>query len=926
MPKAGRVCPLQRQRGRRVVSPLREDPVSSAGTVAWGHAHGRTRARLHPGSAALLAALVATSLLSRSAADSSGGDPRGASARGWEFVPLGPEGADLVSVTPLDRQHWLGQSARGQLFCWMPFDSTSAGGAWERMPVCGEGVVHIVARVEGDSREGRVVVLLSDGSLLEWDPQALEGEWTCPPGTEGGDAGPAESTRGNDLAPAGWSRQPRLRRGDLRRWASLPADRALSVVSVLPGNGVPSAPDVLLALRDGTFFGVRSDGSLERWQARFFDPASEQDARRAEDPPPIRIRWAGRPPEDPGVVLALTEWEGLYASRDDARSFSPVGNGLPKGVRFVGAMPGGGLCAACAEGILVCRDPRAGWQAMSEEGAAGEADCREFCALLHDPRNGELLLARTTRGRLMRSQDGGLTWLVVLGDTPVRVRSMIYSLDGRELLLATSRGVLVSRNGGATWEWRNQGLRQAAVQTIAVGRDDEDLFIGTDLGFYARPGGQSEWLARLPCRATEEGLDPATWQRLSGRIDAIDLWESEVGYRLLCLGTEAGPAVGGWDRVAGGCGWSVDGPRQSATSVLTLPGGGVWAAGRTAEGFWAARRDPAGTWGNLDLPDGADAVLDPDGPPATLVLWPAGGDQVLLAGGGLTSLDPARERPSSDGVGSADAGGPDAGAIPGPPGCFILSTACAHRSLWVGTDDGLWRMRDEAAWERMAFGGERAGRVALAEDRPGLVVCRAGGRVYLSGNDGASWQVVPVPEQLRVLGMAIDAEGSHLYLGTQMGLFRVAVPTGVDEIAGDPRIEEYRPLDAQPNPFSTQVVLRGLLGAARVGSALQTEQRETTVRDGVQAPGANLDPTALAASGQSTAGEEEYELLIVNVHGQLVRRIGPGGVSGAEGDAQYVDWSWDGRDERGQAAPKGIYLVSARVGSISYRGKVIKLR
>jgi len=877
---AGRLRPLERRRARWFLPPA-----------------------CHAAAAVLAAVMLASP--SGSAAPRTAGDPSDTHAGAWEFVPLGPEGADFVSVTPLDREFWLGQSARGQLFCWIPYDSTTSGGAWERVPLGRDGLVHQVWRIESDGEGARVFVLLTDGVLHTWQP-------------------PSADTS---------SELPKARWGALRRWAALPAERALSVVSALAGAGTPSAPDLLLALRDGTFYGFRPDGRAERWPARFLDPEARQDPRPSEGPPRTRIRWAGRHPGDPAVILAITEWEGLFISRDGARSFSPVTDGLPKGVRSIAALPGGGLCAACAEGVFVCHELGASWQLVRGQCGGSEVDCREISALLADPRASEHLLARTPRGRILRSRDGGETWSVVLGEIPVRVRSMAHGLGGDELLLATSRGVLASDDGGTSWQWRNRGLRQVAVQTIAVsrdGNDGEDLFVGTDLGFYALAGGSGRWRADLGCAPEENGLDPLTWQRLSGRVFALDLWEGPAGYRLLCLGTEAGPAVGGWDPLGVGCGWTAGGPLQPTTAILTLDSGDVWAAGRTAEGFWAARREPTGDWASVEMPAAAGTVLDPSGPPPTLVHWAgAGGDRILMASGGLTSLGAAQEGVDPDGAAGATGGAARRGSVPGPPRCSVLFTAHGHGTLWVSTDDGLWRTRDGARWERVAFKGERTGKVALAGARPGLVVCRTSEGVLLSGDDGASWQAIPVPEQLHVLGLAIDERGSRLYLGTQMGLFAVAVPTLHEPAAGDPAFEEFRPLDAQPNPFSTQVVLRGLLGPAPAGLAPRSERGAGALGAGAAGAATDLAGSAagnLGPASPSLAGGEDCELLIVNVHGQIVRRIAPRGMSDGAGGGRYAEWSWDGRDERGQAAPKGIYLVSARVGSIGYRGKVIKLR
>jgi hypothetical protein len=73
--------------------------------------------------------------------------------------------------------------------------------------------------------------------------------------------------------------------------------------------------------------------------------------------------------------------------------------------------------------------------------------------------------------------------------------------------------------------------------------------------------------------------------------------------------------------------------------------------------------------------------------------------------------------------------------------------------------------------------------------------------------------------------------------------------------------------------------------------------------------------------------QRDPEVRIISVHGQLICRLTAGEVLAADGaGGPFLQWSWDGRNERGQEAPNGIYLVSTRVGEQSYVGKIVKFR
>ncbi len=70
--------------------------------------------------------------------------------------------------------------------------------------------------------------------------------------------------------------------------------------------------------------------------------------------------------------------------------------------------------------------------------------------------------------------------------------------------------------------------------------------------------------------------------------------------------------------------------------------------------------------------------------------------------------------------------------------------------------------------------------------------------------------------------------------------------------------------------------------------------------------------------GAPPADPHEIDVSIYRVDGSLVRRIEGGAVSGSEFTAR-----WDGRDDRGNPAPSGVYFYAVRFGQSSAAGKML---
>jgi hypothetical protein len=73
--------------------------------------------------------------------------------------------------------------------------------------------------------------------------------------------------------------------------------------------------------------------------------------------------------------------------------------------------------------------------------------------------------------------------------------------------------------------------------------------------------------------------------------------------------------------------------------------------------------------------------------------------------------------------------------------------------------------------------------------------------------------------------------------------------------------------------------------------------------------------------GRPPASPREVGVTIHRADGSLVRRVDGGAVSGSEFSAR-----WDGRDDRGNPAPSGVYFYAVRFGEAFASGKMLLVR
>lgn len=484
-------------------------------------------------------------------------------------------------------------------------------------------------------------------------------------------------------------------------------------------------------------------------------------------------------PANPDIVWAAT-MSGPYVSTDGGRTWSPRRTGLPAG-DFPYSAP--------TQKVLIDRNtPQhllafGGNQRMLKAAGAGA---------LH-------------YGAVYESMDGGSTWssLSSVG-TDINILDVAASADLRTIYVAAlSKGVLVSTDGGRTWNSVNQGLPAAAVRGVAVDpARPETVWAAVDrsaspVGGVYSPGGIF--------KTTDAGQ---TWTRSS-----MGLPQNSDGNPSLAAATYSVyraadgslyTANQGWSKPGryvstdGGSSWA----SVSASFDRFYPAGPVpyvWSAtadGRTVIGgssdtlmmsvdrgrTWrdaGARRLPTGTWRGTGFSGlVANHVVFNPAQPGSMFLSAMDSGNLLRSEDGSSWTRPTA---SWDNYG----GGYDV-AVGGAAGTVVytvLGQSGTFNGLGVSTNTGrTWTERAGGDLPARGSRGVSRGSVAVGSaDGTVAYAVLPNGKVYKTTNTGATWSVDFCGSRAYAVAVAPDfktvyvSTDSGLYLGDEAGHYTLQV-------------------------------------------------------------------------------------------------------------------------------------------------------
>ncbi|TAK25374.1 MAG: hypothetical protein EPO26_03090 [Chloroflexota bacterium] len=209
---------------------------------------------------------------------------------------------------------------------------------------------------------------------------------------------------------------------------------------------------------------------------------------------------------DDGVVVVGSEDEGIYLSADGGRKFRQSNKGLDDVcVNAVALSPDFArdrtIVAGTNAGPYVSRNGGASWKR-----ADGVSDA--VLALAGGPAG--LVLAGTANVGVVRSEDGGETWLPSSEGLAARLFvQMVVSPDfGKDKTLFTvtlDQGIAVSSDGGESWDSRGAGLDDQEVTSLVLSPDyakDKTAFVATNRGVFRSVDACATW-SRLASGADE---------------------------------------------------------------------------------------------------------------------------------------------------------------------------------------------------------------------------------------------------------------------------------------------------------------------------------------------------------------------------------------------------------------------------------------
>jgi photosystem II stability/assembly factor-like uncharacterized protein len=275
-------------------------------------------------------------------------------------------------------------------------------------------------------------------------------------------------------------------------WISHDGGRNWNTVEPLNGQSIralaqaPSNPRILFA---GTLEGVfRSADTGATWT--LISPKGSREIHEVES--------LAVDPVDPDIVYAGT-WHLPWKTDDGGKNWKSIKEGLIDdsdvfSIVIDPASPKTIFLSACT-GIY--KSENAG--ALFHKIAGIPSTARRTRVLMQDPSHREVVYAGTTEG-LYKTVDGGKSFTSLTGADVIVNGVFVDPGDSNHVLLATDRrGVLASKDAGASFAASNEGFSERKVDALLVDRDNPArLFAGvvndkTYGGAFVSTNGGAGW-------------------------------------------------------------------------------------------------------------------------------------------------------------------------------------------------------------------------------------------------------------------------------------------------------------------------------------------------------------------------------------------------------------------------------------------------
>lgn len=195
----------------------------------------------------------------------------------------------------------------------------------------------------------------------------------------------------------------------------------------------------------------------------------------------------------PGHLLAVltNAPEAMLETDDDGRTWFPLGGRLAADqIRGVYASPRGWLVALEHGGLELYAPKFRMWRALGQ--LEGD-DARSLDAIVNGFAFDRLRWLAATEQGLFASSDGGETWSAIpLTHPNLPTEAVVASEDGRVLWAVSSGGMLLSRNSGAIWTWRDLPIQSGGAIGLESG-GGETLLALSARGLYISRDDGARW-------------------------------------------------------------------------------------------------------------------------------------------------------------------------------------------------------------------------------------------------------------------------------------------------------------------------------------------------------------------------------------------------------------------------------------------------
>ncbi|MDD5369805.1 MAG: hypothetical protein PHQ40_12020 [Anaerolineaceae bacterium] len=173
--------------------------------------------------------------------------------------------------------------------------------------------------------------------------------------------------------------------------------------------------------------------------------------------------------------------------------------------------------------LLISRNGGNTWQDALKVTRAGKSV--PVLSVLFSNRIGERQVLAGVSGGVLRSTDDGETWQVITFSSPLPLVTALVE-SANTLFAGTAQdGVLLSNDGGLTWERWNFGLLDGNIYALSVVQwadGNTEVFVGTETGIFSSVNNGRSWretnfpiemapVLSLCSLAPQAGSDPCGW-------------------------------------------------------------------------------------------------------------------------------------------------------------------------------------------------------------------------------------------------------------------------------------------------------------------------------------------------------------------------------------------------------------------------------